>query len=62
MYKKAKEAFIEVVGGKKLTLDETNEIVEAITEKMDPEADVIWKARIDNKMGDKIKITTLLTF
>ena len=61
MYKKVKEAKIEIIGGKKLTTDEVNELVEAIIEKIDPKAEIVWEAKIDNKMGNNVKMTALLT-
>lgn len=62
MYKKVKEARIKIIGGRKLTIDEVNEMVEPIIKKMDSEADVVWEAKIDDKMGKNIKLTALLTF
>ena len=62
MYKKVKEAKIEIIGGRKLALEGVKEIVESITKKMNPETEVVWEAKINNKMGKSIKMTALLTF
>ncbi len=43
----AKGALIHVTGGKDMTLQEANRVGEKLTESMDPDALVIWGARVD---------------
>lgn len=60
-YKGAKGALIQVIGGENLRLDEVNEICEAVVQHLDPEAQVIWGARIDPKFGSKVQVITIIT-
>jgi len=43
----AKGALIHVTGGKEMTLQEANRVGEKLTESMDPDALIIWGARVD---------------
>ena len=54
-------ALVHITGGPDLRLDETNIIGEAVSKLMDPEAQVIWGARIDPAFTGKIRVITIVT-
>ena len=59
-YDGATGALINIVGGPDLTLDEVNRIGETITDALDPEANVIWGARIQDDMKGKLRVMTII--
>jgi cell division protein FtsZ len=60
-YDGATGAIIHITGGPDMTLDEAEKAGELITASMDQEANVIWGARIDNKMQGKLRVMTIIT-
>ncbi len=60
-YKGATGALIHVSGGNDMTLDEVNRIGELVTESLDPDANCIWGARVDDAMKGKIRVMTIIT-
>ncbi|RLJ09082.1 MAG: cell division protein FtsZ [Candidatus Aenigmatarchaeota archaeon] len=52
---------IHITGGKDLKLDEVNMIGEYVSKQLDPEAQVIWGARIDPAFQGKIRVITIVT-
>jgi len=60
-YEGATGALIHVSGGPDLTLEEVNKIGEIITETLDADANVIWGARIDEKMAGRLRVMTIVT-
>ncbi|MFH0863315.1 MAG: cell division protein FtsZ [Candidatus Altiarchaeota archaeon] len=54
-------ALIHVTGGEGLTLGEANKVGELLTKEFDPKATVIWGARVDPKMGEKIEVIAIVT-
>jgi len=60
-YEGATGALIHITGGNDLTLDEVSRAGEMITEALDPDANVIWGARITNDMGGKLRVMTIVT-
>jgi len=60
-YKGATGALIHIEGGPDMTLDEVNRAGEIITESLDEDANVIWGARVSEKMKGKITIMTIMT-
>ncbi|MFQ5475151.1 MAG: cell division protein FtsZ, partial [Candidatus Nanoarchaeia archaeon] len=60
-YQGATGAIIHVSGGPDLTLDEINRVGELITEAMDPDANVIWGARVSEDMKGKLTVMTIIT-
>ena len=46
-----------VMGGPDLTMSEIDEAASIIAKSVDPDADIIFGAVIDDKMMDQIKIT-----
>ncbi len=60
-YDGASGALIHVSGGEDMTLEEVNKIGEIISEALDPDANVIWGARIDPKMTGRVRVMTIVT-
>jgi cell division protein FtsZ len=60
-YDGATGALIHVSGGEDLTLDEVSKAGELVTESLDPDANVIWGARITDDMRGKLRIMTIIT-
>jgi len=60
-YEGATGALIHVSGGPDLTLDEINRVGQLVTESMDPDANVIWGARVSDDMKGKLLVMTIIT-
>ncbi len=54
-------ALIHITGGADLKLDEVNLIGEAVSKQLDPDAPVIWGARVDPDFKGKIRVITIVT-
>lgn len=57
----AKGALIHITGGNDLTLIETTKIANIVTERMDPNAMVIWGARVDPTLTGSVRVMLLIT-
>jgi len=57
----AKGVLFNVVGGQDLTMAEVDEAASVIAKSIDPDADIIFGAVIDDKMMDQIKVTIIAT-
>lgn len=57
----ANGALINISGGLAMTLDEARRIVETITERLDPNARIIWGAQISEDMGESIRTLLIVT-
>jgi cell division protein FtsZ len=60
-YSGATGAMIQVIGGEDIKLEEINTIGEAVSRHMDPEAVVMWGARIVPEFAGKIQVITIIT-
>lgn len=60
-YTGAKGALIQIIGGEDLRLDEINHIGDTIQKRLDPEAQVIWGARILPEYKEKVQVITIIT-
>lgn len=60
-YEGATGALIHICGGEDMTLEEINRAGELATEQMDPDAEVIWGARVNPAMKGKIQVMTIIT-
>ena len=60
-YAGAKGALIHITGGPDLTLGEANEIGERLTEAIDPNATVIWGARIIPEYEGRVEVIAIMT-
>jgi cell division protein FtsZ len=59
--KGATGALIHITGSDSLTLGEANRIGELLTSELDPNASVIWGARVNPKLGDTVEVIVILT-
>jgi cell division protein FtsZ len=57
----AKGILFNVIGGADLSMSEIDEAASLIAKSVDPEADIIFGAAIDEKMMDSIRITLIAT-
>lgn len=60
-YAGSKGALIHVQGGSQLSLGDVTSIGEGITDAFDQKANVIWGARVNPDMGDKVVVTSIIT-
>jgi cell division protein FtsZ len=60
-YSGSKGALIHIQGGSQLSLGEVTQIGEGITEAFDQRANVIWGARVNPDMGEKVVVTSIIT-
>ena len=60
-YEGATGALIHIAGGEDLTLDEVNKVGELVTQALDPDAQVIWGARISEEMNNRLRVMTIIT-
>jgi cell division protein FtsZ len=54
-------ALIHITGGSDLKLDEVNLIGEYVSKQLDPDAQVIWGARINPDFKGKLRVITIVT-
>ena len=54
-------ALINVAGGPSLTLDEARRVVEAVSEKLDEDARIIWGAQISEDLEDTVRAMLIVT-
>ncbi|MEM7826681.1 MAG: cell division protein FtsZ [Candidatus Aenigmatarchaeota archaeon] len=57
----AKGALINVSGGPDITIKECQQIVQAVSSRLNPEAKVIWGAQIEKDLGDSIRVLLIIT-
>lgn len=57
----ASGALINVSGGQDITIKECQEIVEAVSTKINPDAKIIWGAQIIKELGDSIRSLLIIT-
>jgi cell division protein FtsZ len=57
----AKNALVNVTGGDDLTLHQAHDVVEMVSEQLDPEAKVIWGAHINGKIKDTLRVMVVVT-
>lgn len=57
----ARGILLNVVGGSDLSMTEIDEAASMIAKAVDPDADIIFGAAIDEKLNDQIKITVIAT-
>lgn len=57
----AKGALINVVGGPDVTVREAQQIVEAVSNKLSPDAKIIWGAQVDKSLGDNVRAMLVVT-
>ena len=57
----AKGALINISGSSDLTLQESEKIVQIVADKLDPEANIIWGAQIDEDLHNVIRTTIVVS-
>lgn len=57
----AKGALINVVGGEDLSLAEAEQVVEMVAQRLDPKANIIWGAQIDDEMKGLLRVMLVIT-
>jgi len=57
----AKGVLFNIVGGTDLSMSEVNEAASVIAKSVDPDADIIFGAVIDERMVDQVRITVIAT-
>ena len=57
----AKGALINVVGGPDITIREAQQIVEAVSTKLSPDAKIIWGAQVSKELGDTVRTMLIIT-
>ncbi len=57
----ASGALVNIVGGADMSLDECKEIIEAVGQKLSPEAKLIWGAQISPDMEKSIRVLLIVT-
>ena len=57
----AKGVLFNIIGGPDLSMSEIDEAVSIIAKTVDPDADIIFGATVDDRMIDQIKITLIAT-
>lgn len=60
-YEGGKGALVHITGGPDLKLDEVNLIGEYVGKQLDPDAQVIWGARINPNFQNKVQVITIVT-
>ncbi|MCQ2737828.1 MAG: cell division protein FtsZ [archaeon] len=57
----AKGALVNISGSSDLTLHEAEKIVQIVADKLDPEANIIWGAQIDESLHNVIRTTIVVS-
>jgi cell division protein FtsZ len=57
----ASGALVNVCGGTDVTIKECQEIVEAVSTKLNTEAKIIWGAQISKELGDIVRALLIVT-
>lgn len=60
-YEGADGAIVQIIGGDDMKLDEINEIGERISKQLDPQAQVIWGARVLPEYQGKMQVIAIIT-
>jgi cell division protein FtsZ len=60
-YNGANGALIHITGGPDMLLDEAEKIGKMVTDSLDPDANVMWGARIEDDMKGKLRVMTIIT-
>ncbi|MFB6196900.1 MAG: cell division protein FtsZ [Halobacteriaceae archaeon] len=57
----ANGALIHVEGGEGMTLNEINHVEQSVMDKLDPNAQVIWGARVNPELEGKMQVISIIT-
>jgi cell division protein FtsZ len=57
----AKGALVNVVGGEDMSLAEAEQVVEVVSQRLDPKANIIWGAQVDDGLKGIIRVLLVVT-
>lgn len=57
----AQSALINITGGQELSLKAAKTVMKTVAEKLDPSAKIIWGARLDESMGNSLRVMLIVT-
>ncbi|MEE8401945.1 MAG: cell division protein FtsZ [Candidatus Hydrothermarchaeaceae archaeon] len=57
----AKGALVNVVGGEDMTLAEAEQVVQVVSERLDPRANIIWGAQIEEELNGLLRVMLVIT-
>ncbi|GEM_PF-363446 len=57
----AKNALINITGGAQMPLKDAKMVMKIVAEKLDPSAKIIWGARIDQSLGNAMRVMLMVT-
>jgi cell division protein FtsZ len=57
----AKNALINISGGAEMSLKDARAVMKIVSENLDPSARIIWGARIDQNLGQSIRVMLIVT-
>jgi cell division protein FtsZ len=57
----AKNALINITGGAQMPLKDAKMVMKIVAEKLDPSAKIIWGARIDQNLGNAMRVMLMVT-
>ncbi|MDZ7363060.1 MAG: cell division protein FtsZ [candidate division KSB1 bacterium] len=57
----AKNALINITGGAHMPLKDAQMVMKIVAEKLDPSAKIIWGARIDQNLGNAMRVMLMVT-
>ncbi len=57
----AQGALINVIGGPDITIREAQQIAEAVSTRLSPEAKIIWGVQVDKSLGDSVRTMLIVT-
>ncbi len=57
----ANGALVNICGGSDMTLEEAKKVVEAVSEKLDEDARLLWGAQISEDLGQTIRVMLIVT-
>ena len=57
----AKNALINITGGAQMPLKDAKMVMKIVAEKLDPSAKIIWGARIDQNLGNALRVMLMVT-
>jgi len=60
-YKGADGALIHITGGPDMTIGEANAVGELLTNEFDPQANVMWGARLNPNIEDRLEVISIVT-
>ena len=60
-YQRSKGTFLHIAGGPQLSLGEVTAIGQGITEQFDDQANIIWGARVNPELNDRVIVTSVIT-